>query len=201
MAITALITAIAALITAITGLAALLLGIKQLQHDRQYDGAHQTSIEFQRAGQPIQRSTDPEPYDVIRVAIRHRGFETLHGVRTSLVWENGAHWDLHPETHLHPGETLGPKHLEIPCSDLDKVHLHVVWQTPHPAIQRNGIRYQALRMNLAQEAQQWQWHPFENLRRHLHRPVGKWKPLHHQPSDEKTFPGWPNGMPAKTIDW
>lgn len=44
--------AITALISAITGLAALLLGIKQLQHARQYDGAHQITMGFSNYGTP-----------------------------------------------------------------------------------------------------------------------------------------------------
>ena len=127
-------------LTALFGAGGFYLGLKQDRYARHYDGAHQTSIQFQRTGEHIQRSTDPEPYEVIRVTICYRGFDTLHGVRTSLVWENGAHWDLYPETHLHPGETLGPKDLEIPCSDLDNVHLHVAWQTPHPTIRGNRLR-------------------------------------------------------------
>ena len=193
--------AITALISAITGLAALLLGIKQLQHARQYDGAHQIAMGFSNYGTPTVISGMKEPIDEIEIQLHYRGFQPLYGVKMSLLWDNGEHWDLCPETQLQPGEKFGPKVLKIPCSDLDKVHLHVAWQTPHPAILKNKIRYQALRMNLAQEAQQWRWRPFEHLHRRRHSPLGKWKAIHNSPTDQQNFPGWPHGPAAKTIDW
>nr|WP_286981401.1 hypothetical protein [Corynebacterium sp. UBA5992] len=175
------------------------LSREQLRHQRQYDQAQQVALMFQKVGT---RVFTREGYagEEVAIGLRYNGFKKLHGLNVSIV-DGNEHTQIGPSQSLEPGESLGPMYLEILSSDLAGVHLHVAWQTPHPRPQHGGLRYQALRLGLEEELQEWRWLPFETVLRRLRLPVGYWHKVRKVPGDDKSFPGWPHGEPSSKADW
>lgn len=188
-------------LTALFGFGGFYLGLKQNRHARQYDGAYQNVIELQKLGLVIHYEEQPEPIEKVTVRFQYRGFETRRGIRICLTFAEGYYWLLAKDIDLSPGEEFGPKYLEIPRSALPGLHLHVSWPSPHPSLRRKGLRYQALRLNLRHELQEWRWGHFEGMRRRFGRTLGRWKTVKNPEVDPKGLPGWPHGRPAKTIEW
>ena len=188
-------------LTVLFGFGGFYLGFKQDRYARQYDGAYQNVVELQTLGVVTHNAEQSEPTETVAISFRYRGFETRHGIRLCLTFEEGYFWLLKKDIDLAPGEEFGPKYLEIPRSALPGIHLHVSWPSPHPSLRRRGLRYQALRLNLRHELQEWRWGYFEGLRRRFRRPLGKWKTVENPPLDPKSLPSWPHGRAAKTMDW
>lgn len=193
--------AIAALLSPIFGLAGFVMGLREDRRVRQYDNAYQNVLTFQTLGSPSSALQHSDRLEKIGVDLQYRGFEPQRGIRVCLVFEEGYFWLLANDLSLEPGESPGPVYLNVPRSTLPGLRLHISWATPHPSVHRKGLRYQALRLSLNQELQEWKWYRFESLRRKFHRPLGKWKTVKNPSTDPKSLPGWPNGRAAKTIDW
>ena len=188
------------LLTVLFGLGGFYLGIRQDRHARQYDGAHQSTLGLVPIGLVTHDSSQPEPSERVAVSFRHQGFSTRHGITVCLTLDDGSFLLLARGISLQPGEEFGPKYLEIPRSDLQGLHLHVSWPSPHPSLRRRGLRYQALRADPFGELQEWRWHSFESLWRRLRLPLGKWKTVKNPPTDPKSMPGWPLGKAANASD-
>lgn len=142
-----------------------------------------------------------EPKETVSIGLHYRGFEPLRSVRFCLLFEGGYYWRIVGDVTLAPGEEAGPKYLEIPRSALPGLRLHVSWPTPHPSTRRRGLRYQALRVNLNHELEEWRWFWPESLLRRLKLPLGRWRKVNNPQTSEKSMPGWPHGRAAKTIEW
>ena len=196
-----LLLAIATFLSPLFGLAGFVIGLREDRRSRQYDNAHQSVLTFEMLGGPDCNLEDPELYEKVGIDLTYRGFESRRGIRVCLVFEEGYFWILSNDLSLDPGESLGPKYLNILRSALPGVRLHISWPTPHPSMHRKGLRYQALRLGLNQELQEWRWYRFESLRRRFRRPLGKWKTVKNPLADPKHLPGWPYGRAAKTIGW
>lgn len=188
-------------LTALFGFGGFYLGVKQNRHARQYDGAYQNVVELQTLGVATFNSEKPESTEKVAVRFLYRGFDTRRGIRICLTFAEGYFWLLGKDIDLAPGEEFGPKYLEIPRSALPGLHLHISWPSPHPSLRRKGLRYQALRLNLRHELQEWRWGHFVGLRRRFGRSLGRWKTVKNPEIDPKGLPGWPHGRPAKTIEW
>ena len=188
-------------LSAVFGLFAYLVGRQSFRHQQQYEGAYQTTITFQTVGVVSHYPSEDELKETVSIAVHYRGFETLRGVRVCLLFNEGYYWLLAKDLSLEPGEEFGPKYLEIPRSDLAGLRLHVSWPTPHPSTRRKGLRYQALRVSLDHELEEWRWLWGEWILRKLKHPFGWWKKVKRPPTSEKSFPGWPHGRPAVVKSW
>lgn len=193
--------AIATLLSPLFGLAGFVMGLREDRRVRQYDNAYQNVLTFQTLGSPNSALQHSDRLERVGVDLKYRGFELQRGIRVCLVFEEGYFWLLSKDLSLEPGESPGPIYLDVPRSTLPGLRLHISWPTPHPSMHRKGLRYQALRLSLNQELQEWRWHRFESLRRKFHRPLGKWKTVKNPATDPKSLPGWPDGRAARTIDW
>lgn len=193
--------AIATLLSPLFGLAGFVIGLREDRRVRQYDNAYQNVLTFRALGSPSPALPHSGSLERIGVDLQYRGFEPQRGIRVCLVFEEGYFWLVCNDLSLAPGENLGTVYLNVLRSTLPGLRLHISWPTPHPSMHRKGLRYQALRLSLNQELQEWKWYRFEGLRRKLHRPLGKWKTVKNPTTSPKSLPGWPYGRAAKTIDW
>ena len=198
---TNIVSTISGVLSTLFAILAFWIGRQSLKHDLQYESAYQTTVMFQTIGMVRHDSSEPEPKEKVSIGLHYRGFEPLRDIRFCLLFEDGYYWRIGGDVTLAPGEEVGPKYLEIPRSALEGLRLHVSWPTPHPSTHRKGLRYQAVRVNLNHELEEWRWGHFEGLRRRFHLPLGKWRTVKNPPVDPKSLTNWPHGRAAKTIDW
>lgn len=176
------------------------LAREQLRHAKQLDGAQQISLRFERVGIAFSDPQRDIRRDKVAIGLSYSGFNPLRGIAVHVLC-GSQQISVEGPHLLAPGEERGPIYLELPHNDLEKAHLHVAWQSPHPSQSRGGLRYQAVRMNLNQEVQQWRWHRCEAVRRACKKPLGKWKKIRKLHSSQKNFPGWPDGNTTRHAKW